>query len=218
MLDSDYGGVMRNQQPVAPFISIDALDQLPEPVILADARWYLDSRSGRAAYEQGHLPDAVFVDLDCWLSGPATLEGGRNPLPEPEVFSEGMASLGIGDDDTVVAYDDAGGVIAARLVWMLRSTGRRAAVLDGGMAAFCGELTTREPHRARGRFTVRAWPQELLAGIEELSDPGVLAVDARNRDRFEGAQDPVDPRPGTCPGQRTCHAGKTWTSRAGFCP
>src|ERR1700761_2796040 len=171
MLDSDYGGVMRNQQPVAPFISIDALDQLPEPVILADARWYLDSRSGRAAYEQGHLPDAVFVDLDCWLSGPATLEGGRNPLPEPEVFSEGMASLGIGDDHTVVAYDDAGGVIAARLVWMLRAAGRRAAGLDGGMA-----------------------------GFEELSYPGVLAVDARNRDRFEGAQDPVDPRPGHVPG------------------
>jgi thiosulfate/3-mercaptopyruvate sulfurtransferase len=187
---------------VPPFVGVDALGGLDRggPMVLADARWYLDGSSGRTAYEQGHLPGAVFVDLDRWLSGPATTEGGRNPLPAPEIFSEGMASLGIGDGDTVVAYDDAGGVIAARLVWMLRATGRRAAVLDGGLAAYRGELTTQEPRRPRARFSVRAWPEGDLARVDELADPGVLPVDARNRDRFEGRQDPIDPRPGHVPG------------------
>src|SRR5215218_9413721 len=99
-------------------------------VVLADVRWYLDGRSGRAAYDAGHLPGAVFVDLDRWLAAHATPGAGRHPLPEPDVFAEGMAQLGIGDGDTVMAYDDAGGVIAARLVWMLRATGHDAALLD----------------------------------------------------------------------------------------
>ena len=97
-------------------------------VVIADVRWYLDGRPGRTEYERGHLPGARFVDLDRWLSGPSGNGGGRHPLPSPEHFAEGMAALGISDDDTVIAYDDAGGVIAARLVWMLRATGRQAAL------------------------------------------------------------------------------------------
>src|SRR3954464_12103841 len=83
-------------------------------VVLADVRWYLDGRSGRAAYEGGHLPGAVFVDLDRWLAGPGSPEAGRHPLSEPGVFTEGMARLGIGDADTVGAYDDARGGSAPR--------------------------------------------------------------------------------------------------------
>ncbi|WP_055589152.1 sulfurtransferase [Peterkaempfera griseoplana] len=187
-----------------PFVRVEELDGLPGRVVLADMRWYLDGRSGRAAYEEGHLPGAVFVDLDHCLTGPATPEGGRNPLPTPEVFAEGMRELGIGDDDSVVAYDDQGGVIAARLVWMLRTTGRRAAVLDGGLNAYLhahpGSLTVEETALAGGTFSVRPWPTEVLAGTDEVVGPDVLAVDARNRDRFAGAQDPVDPRPGHIPG------------------
>ncbi|GAB2851708.1 sulfurtransferase [Actinocorallia aurea] len=185
-----------------PFVGIEALGELPGPAVLADTRWYLDGSSGRAAYESGHLPGAVFVDLDRWLAGPATAEGGRHPLPDPAVFSEAMAALGIGDDDTVIAYDDAGGVIAARLVWMLRATGRRAAILDGGLASYDGDLTTHEPSRPRAQFSVRPWPADLLAEADELTRPGVVVVDARNRDRFEGGADPVDPRPGHVPGAR----------------
>ncbi|MGW0964722.1 sulfurtransferase [Streptomyces sp. NPDC002516] len=189
---------------VSPFAQVEELSGLPGNVVLADVRWYLDGRSGRAAYEGGHLPGAVFVDLDRWLTGPATPEGGRNPLPSPELFSEGMRALGIDDDDIVVAYDDQGGVIAARLVWMLRNTGRRAAVLDGGLAAYLqahpGSLTMVEPALAEADFSVRAWPAEALAAADEVAGPDALAVDARNRDRFAGEQDPVDPRPGHVPG------------------
>ncbi|WP_327269918.1 sulfurtransferase [Streptomyces sp. NBC_01218] len=190
---------------IPPFLRVEEAEALPGRVVLADVRWYLDGRSGRAAYEGGHLPGAVFVDLDRWLTGPATPTGGRNPLPRPEVFAEGMRALGIDDDSVVVAYDDQGGVIAARLVWMLRVTGRRAAVLDGGPDAYTeahpDSLTPDEPEPAReGDFSVRAWPAGALAEADDLAGPDVLTVDARNRDRFAGAQDPVDPRPGHVPG------------------
>jgi thiosulfate/3-mercaptopyruvate sulfurtransferase len=105
-------------------------------VVLADVRWYLDGRSGRAAYDAGHLPGAVFVDVDGDLAGPhgpGPSTAGRHPLPDPAAFAAAMGALGIGDDDIVVAYDDAGGVIAARLVWMLRALARPAALLDGGL-------------------------------------------------------------------------------------
>lgn len=190
---------------VPPFVRVEELGGLPGRVVLADVRWYLDGRSGRTAYEGGHLPGAVFVDLDRRLAGPPTPVGGRNPLPSPEVFSEGMRALGIDDDDIVVAHDDQGGVIAARLVWMLRVTGRRAAVLDGGLDAWTrvhpGSLTADEPVPAReGDFSVRPWPVEALVEADHLGRPDVLPVDARNRNRFVGAQDPVDPRPGHVPG------------------
>src|SRR3954470_16393014 len=105
-----------------PIVSIDELVEHPDAVI-ADVRWYLDGRSGRAAFEAGHLPGAVFVDLDRWLAAPGDPRHGRHPLPDPEVFARGMSEAGIGDASTVVAYDDAGGVTAARLVWLLRATG-----------------------------------------------------------------------------------------------
>src|SRR5918994_199400 len=113
-----------------------------EEIVPADVRWYLDGRPGRAEYDRGHLPGAVFVDLDAWLAAPASPREGRHPLPEPEVFARGMRELGIGDGDTVVAYDDQGGTVAARLVWMLRVTGHAAALLDGGIGAWEGPLET----------------------------------------------------------------------------
>ncbi|MFE4194528.1 sulfurtransferase [Paenarthrobacter sp. NPDC056912] len=169
-------------------------------IVLVDTRWYLNGASGKDAYDAGHIPDAVFMDLDRWLSGPASPEAGRNPLPDPEVFAQGMREAGISDSDTVVAYDDAGGVIAARLVWKLRSTGHHAAILNGGIGNYPGDLTTETPLRRPGRFTAKAWPADLLADISEASSGACITVDARNRDRFEGRQDPVDPRPGHIPG------------------
>lgn len=171
-------------------------------VVLADVRWYLDGRSGRAAYGAGHLPGAVFVDLDRWLAAHATPADGRHPLPSPEVFAEGMASLGIGDDDTVVAYDDDGGVTAARLVWMLRVTGHEAALLDGGLPAYDGPLETSTPSRTRSTFTARPWPADRLAGVDDALDPGNVVLDARASARFRGETEPVDPRAGHIPGAR----------------
>ena len=168
--------------------------------VLVDTRWYLDGSSGKDAYDAGHIPDAVFIDMDEWLSGPASKDAGRNPLPAPEVFAQGMREAGISDSDTVVAYDDAGGVIAVRLVWMLRSTGRSAAILDGGVASYPGELAMEAPQRLEGDFSAQSWPSTLLADISDASSDQYTVVDARNRDRFEGHQDPIDPRPGHIPG------------------
>src|SRR4051794_13930859 len=191
---------------MGPFVDLEwVLAQRPG-VVLADVRWYVDGRSGRRAYEAGHLPGAVFVDLDRWLSGPASPRAGRHPLPEPEVFAEGMTRVGIGDDDRVVAYDDAGGVIAARLVWMLRATGHEAALLDGGLAAYEGELEREPVNRAPAVFTARPWPADRLAGMDDAVDPANVVLDARDRDRYRGDVEPLDPRAGHIPGARNVAA------------
>lgn len=177
--------------------------------LLADVRWYLDGRSGLAAYESGHLPGAVFIDLDAALAGhdlPPT--EGRHPLPEPEHFAEAMAAAGIGDDTTVVAYDDTGGMTAGRLVVMLRMLGRRAALLDGGLAAWDGDLETGpQPPVERARFAPAPWPSDRLARqaeIEEVAagDDELVLLDARAAERFIGEVTAIDPRPGHIPGAR----------------
>ncbi len=174
-----------------------------DSVVLADVRWYLDGRSGRAAYDSGHLPGAVFVDLDRWLAAHGSPADGRHPLPDPEVFAHGMGSLGIGDDDTVLAYDDGGGVTAARLVWMLRVTGHDAALLDGGLTAYDGPLETGPAFRAPAPFSARPWPTDRLADAEDALSPANVVIDARDGARFRGEVEPVDPRAGHIPGARS---------------
>ncbi|RLY93764.1 sulfurtransferase [Kocuria tytonicola] len=184
-----------------PFVTAQWLAEHRDEVVLADARMYLDGRSADAEYLRGHLPGAVFVDTETALAAPAAPEAGRHPLPSPEDFAAAMSAAGIGDSTTVVAYDDAGGVMAARLVWMLRATGHRAALLDGGLDAFPTEDLER--HRAvlpAAEFTPVPWPREALADIDEATH-GPLVVDARDRTRYAGqAPDPVDPRSGHIPG------------------
>ncbi len=192
---------------IAPFVDAVWVAEHREEVVLADVRGYLDGRSGREAYERGHLPGAVFVDLDTVLAEPHTDDRhGRHPLPTPERFASGLAELGVGDQDTVVAYDDAGGVIAARLVWLLRVTGHRAALLDGGLAAWpAGEQQAGPPPpgRAPASFAPVPWPTRALATIDEVADGTDVLIDARDRARFAGGPDPVDPRSGHIPGARS---------------
>ena len=85
---------------IGPVVSVSWWQQHRDEVVLADVRWYLDGRSGRDAYRAGHLPGAVFVDLDRWLAAGASPEAGRHPLPDPAVFAGGMAGLGIADDQS----------------------------------------------------------------------------------------------------------------------
>ncbi|QXC62467.1 sulfurtransferase [Aquihabitans sp. G128] len=172
-------------------------------LVVADVRFYLDGRSAREAFDRGHLPGAVFIDLARWLSAEAGPEDGRHPLPTPEVFAEGLGRAGIGDRTTVVAYDDAGGVIASRLVWMLRAIGHDAALLDGGLTAWDGPLEGRERVVAPATFTPVPWPADRLATIDDATDPANLVVDARDAARFAGGPDPVDPRTGHIPGARS---------------
>jgi thiosulfate/3-mercaptopyruvate sulfurtransferase len=190
---------------IDPFISIEWLRENLGKVVIADCRWYLDGRSGRAAYDAGHIPGAVFVDLDTALTRHADpAEAGRHPLAEPADFAAAMGALGIGDDDTVIAYDDAGGVIAARLVWMLRVTGHEAALLDGGLDAWEGELATAPAVRPPTAFIASEWPADRLATIDEAATAanGTVVIDARQRERYLGEPDGVDPRAGHIPGAR----------------
>ena len=190
----------------APIVDVDWLRDHRDGVVLADVRWYLDGRSGRAAYDAGHIPGAVFVDLDEWLAAPGSAAAGRHPLPDPEVFARGMGELGIGDDDTVVGYDDQGGVIAARLVWMLRATGHDAALLDGGLGAWDGPLETAAPEREPKRFTPTHWPEDRIASIDDAANPNHVVLDARSPERYRGDPDPIDPRAGHIPGARNLPA------------
>ncbi len=169
---------------------------------VVDCRWYLDGRSGRAAYDSGHIPGAVFADVDSDLAAPASLQGGRHPLPDPADFAAAMGRLGIGDSTRVVAYDDAGGVIAGRLWWMLDVLGRPAAVLDGGIDAWTGELSTEPAAPEPAAFTPADWPAERVIATRELfgalgSD--LVILDARSVDRYaQGGA--IDARPGHIPG------------------
>jgi thiosulfate/3-mercaptopyruvate sulfurtransferase len=173
-------------------------------VVVADARWYPDG-SGRATYEAGHIPGAVFADVDNDLAVPKTATTGRHQLPTPEAFAEAMSRMGIGDDDLVVAYDDAGDANAARLWWMLDVIGHRAALLDGGLAAWPGPLEIGpSPHRPTASFTPRPWPDDAIADaamVDRLrSDPAAVVIDARAAERFRGETEPIDPVAGRIPG------------------
>jgi thiosulfate/3-mercaptopyruvate sulfurtransferase len=200
---------------VAPIVDAGWLADHPEAV-LADVRWYADGRSGREAYEHAHLPGAVFVDLDRHLAAPPSAAEGRHPLPDPEVFAEGMREAGIGDDDVVVAYDDDSGAICARLVWMLRVTGHAAAMLDGGIIAWRGHREQGVTTRPAATFTARPWPSELLAQIDELD--GVPVLDARPADRYRGENEVLDRRPGHIPGARSLPARDNSDARGVLLP
>lgn len=191
-----------------PIVSPEWLAAHRDEVVLADVRWYLDGRSGSAAFEAGHLAGARFVDMDTDLSDhsqPAT--AGRHPLPSPERFAAAMSAHGIGDDTAVVAYDDSAGGTAGRLVVMLRVLGRNAALLDGGLKAWPESLAT-GPHSAAApaTFTVRPWPADRFATADEVAAltaaRTATVLDARAGDRYRGETEPIDPRPGHVPGAR----------------
>jgi thiosulfate/3-mercaptopyruvate sulfurtransferase len=183
------------------------LDANEEVLRVVDVRWYLNQPgAGRRAYEAGHIPGAIFLDLDEDLADPAGLGApGRHPLPAPTVFARRLESAGIGSNDFVVAYDDAGGTIAARLWWMLDNLGHRGgvAVLDGGIGAWTAAglpLTGSVPHYPRAsleladRWTNVIERDELAA---RLGDYALL--DARAAERYRGEVEPIDPAAGHIP-------------------
>lgn len=183
-----------------PVVGVPDLVELRPSPVLVDVRWYLDGRSGQAAHAQAHLPGAVFLDLERWLTGPGGPDEGRHPLPSPARFTDGLARAGLADDDLVVAYDDVGGRVAARLVWLLRATGRPAALLDGGTAAWPGPWEQIEVHRPRTSPEVRPWPEDLLTDLATATGADRVLLDAREAGRYRGEHEPVDPRPGHVPG------------------
>lgn len=206
----------------APIVTIESLDGLTPPPVVLDVRWYLDGRHGHDAYRQGHIPGARFVDLDTVLAGPPSPTQGRHPLPTPEVFAAGLGRLGVGDNDYVVAYDDLGGMVAGRLVWMLRSIGAPASLLDGGLAAWPRGLEVGDPEPAATKErTIRDWPADTIATPDDVAAhlvSGGVVVDARSPERYQGDTEPVDPRAGHIPGAINLPFGANLDSEGRFKP
>lgn len=175
-----------------------------DEVRVVDVRWYLDKgRSGRAEYAAGHLPGAVHLDIDTDLSDPADPVAGRHPLPSPERFAAALGRAGIAAGTPVVAYDDAGGSIAARLWWLLHALDEPAAVLDGGLAAWPGELTTEVPTSTPVDRAPVLWPSERFRTADQLGGVDGTLLDARSAQRYAHGDPDIDPRPGHIPGARS---------------
>lgn len=195
--------MVTNVPPIVDAAGLAALRETHE-VVLADVRWSLDGLHGHDTYLEGHLPGAVYVDLPEVLSGPGEVTEGRNPLPSPDAFAAGLGGLGIGHDLVVVAYDQAGGGSAGRLVWLLRVIGQPATLLSGGLAAWEGELETGPVVRPPVDRHAVPWPSARFADADEVAalavDPSAVVVDARAPARYRGELEPVDPRPGHIPG------------------
>lgn len=188
-----------------PLITAPELHENLAGVSLFDIRWDLtDPEAGRRRYLEGHIPGAVFVDLDTDLSAE---EGpGRHPLPDPATFAATLGRLGVGPGSSVVVYDDAGGGIAARMWWMLHAIGHRgtARVLDGGFRSWADagyEVQTGDVEPAPVSYPP---PHQGYRGTVDRgavrAAPGYLLLDARSPERYRGETEPVDPRPGHIPG------------------
>ena len=173
--------------------------------VVLDVRWALGDRDGHKHYLEGHIPGAVFVDLETGLAAPGSHGLGRHPLPEAAAFEESAREWGINRDDTVVVYDDAGGQSAARLWWLLRDGGfDRVFLLDGGLSAWRQEgleLERGEELPCLGNVQLEPgnMPVLLLDDVAGFVADGVL-LDARVCERYRGENEPVDPKAGHIPG------------------
>lgn len=189
---------------------VDARATASTATRLVDARFSLaDPQSGAAGYAAGHLPGAVYADLNRDLSDLSRQGHGRHPLPDSEAFAATLGRWGIGADTQVVVYDAGdGSMAAARLWWLLRLIGhRRVAVLDGGLAAWqaAGQPVVADETRVPalppypGHFDLAqvAAADEIVARLAQA--PGWL-IDARAGERYRGEVEPLDRVAGHVPG------------------
>ncbi|MER7791860.1 sulfurtransferase [Streptomyces sp. NPDC097640] len=202
----------------------DLMDELAgeQPPLLLDVRYQLGGPPGRPAYEAGHLPGAVYVDLEAELAGPAGA-AGRHPLPDLSVFAAAMRRAGVRADRRVVAYDGGQGWAAARAWWLLRWAGHPSVrVLDGGLAAWTeqgGPLSTEATAPPEGDFEPRPGGLPLLDadGAAALARRGVL-LDARAGERYRGEVEPIDPVAGHIPGAVSAPTMENVTPEGRFLP
>ena len=196
---------------ISPQALQDLMQQDPAAVLVLDCSFDLaDPDAGRRVYESEHVPGASYIHLDRDLSGPKTGSSGRHPLPARETFAARMAALGANPGTQIVAYDNAGGMVAARVWWMLRWIGHEAAaVLDGGLAAWraAGYPASDRPGMPHPAGTLVA-RDPLVASMDyealraHVQDGSRLVVDARAADRFRGENETIDPVGGHIPGAR----------------
>lgn len=197
-----------------PLVSPAGLLAEEGDVIVVDVRHNLtDPTFGLRAYAEGHLPEAAFVSVEEELSGAASPgNGGRHPLPSPDALRRRLGELGGTDDTLFVAYDDVGGLYAARFWWLLRWIGHdRVAVLNGGLQAwlFAGGKLSQDDFKPprKGHLSTRptlcpTWNIDMVRAWEQSGSPAAIAtlLDARAESRYRGEEEPFDPVAGHIPG------------------
>jgi thiosulfate/3-mercaptopyruvate sulfurtransferase len=183
---------------------------------IVDCRFRLEDTSwGEGQYREGHVPGAVYADLDRDLSGVKNGRNGRHPLPDPATLATTFGRLGIGPDVQVVAYDQDTGAWASRLWWLLRWMGHEdVAVLDGGLARWQAEgrpIATTERAVTPRTFVARPQARAVadagtvtgaltaLSGADTARGRARL-LDARAPERYRGDVEPVDRVAGHIPG------------------
>jgi thiosulfate/3-mercaptopyruvate sulfurtransferase len=185
----------------SPLISVEELARSPDDFGLFDLRWSLtDPGHGVRAYEEGHLPGAVFVDLDHDLAAPSG--DGRHPLPPVSDFVETLGRLGIDPDTAVVVYDDVSGAVAARMWWMLESIGHPGSVqvLDGGLQAWVDRGLPVETGWVSPQPTTYVEVTGYTGVVRHDELTGRVVADVRSPERYRGDVEPVDPKAGHIPG------------------
>lgn len=195
-----------------------------EPPVVLDVRWALGDPHGRDHYTAGHVPGAVYVDLDNELAAPPSAEGGRHPLPDLADLQESARKWGVRTGRPVVVYDDLGNTAAARAWWLLRYAGvAEVTLLDGALGAWRAaglSLETGMPGaQPEGDVVLRAGglPVTDADGAAELATTGVL-LDARAAERYRGEVEPVDPRAGHIPGAVSAPTGENLAADGTFLP
>jgi len=209
-----------------PLIDAETLvRRLDEPGLrILDARFeLLDPPAGRRMYDEGHIPGAVFVDLDEDLAAPAARHGGRHPLPQMDTFARKFGERGVGDEHEVIVYDQGGTMFAARAWWLLRYAGHDAVrVLDGGYRAYReagGTPDREEPRHAPTQLSVRL-RHEMAVDREQLRsalyDPQWCILDVRSPERYRGEVEPIDPKAGHIPSAVNRPYERTFGERGRF--
>lgn len=194
------------------FVTADELERElagDRPPRLLDVRWSLDDPDGRTHYAAGHLPGAVYADLETELTGPGPASAGRHPLPTLAALQRAARGWGLDDGDAIVVYDAGPALAAARAWWLLRWAGVSSVrILDGGLAAWrdAGLAIGREdvaPPAGSVTLAGQGLPTVDAEGAAGWPGPGRVLLDARAADRYTGATEPVDPRAGHIPGARS---------------
>lgn len=202
-------------------ISADELANIidHDDVRIFDCRFLLkDPNGGLKKYEEGHIPNAQFADMDTQLSSAMTAQSGRHPLPNVNDFIKQLSAWGINENTQVIAYDDISGAFAARMWWMLRWVGHnKVAVLDGGIQkwqAQGGALSTETPSFASSNFVAdihMEWLIDIDSVQTELAKGNITLIDARAADRYTGKDQKTDPVPGHVPGANNLPFGGNLT-------
>lgn len=193
--------------PFTTLISAKELAQHYDDCIVIDCRFALDDVSlGESLYQQGHLPDARYADLDKHLSSPITASSGRHPLPDFDKLIAQLGNWGIDHHAQVVAYDDMSGFYASRLWWLLRTLGHQnVAVLDGGIQAWQAtvqrqqtKLPSISPCQYTAKLNRHAW-RDVNELQQHIAADDCVLIDARAKERFAGSNEPIDPIAGHIP-------------------